>query len=506
MANQDAVGDEVAILQQIARARDQSRDNADATAQARNEVLAATQEIQGVRTTVLQAHQDTQRLANEVKQRTALDQQYLTDQKTHMVTQQQTLTKVEDALGKISAPKGKNQVKMPTLRHSFCSAQEFFRFERQVRNVAKLSNWTEQDQIYNVFGNIIGPASDNIKSMSMQRTAYTSMNIFYKQLRLKFVDAAFQTRAREQYSVVIQKHKETLREFHIRLYSLWFDALAQEEEPWCFDDTVAVPTGHDKLNPGQCSKSLISSFLNGIRDPDVKDRIREINDEVGFKTYNDILEKAITRESQVYLRRKDRLITQNRDQLQNMYISAGRANIQKTPQSHHNNRVEPMELGYVSRRNPKKKSGPNSKGKGKNAQKSKPRVYALPPTPKPAQPAAVPTLPRGYSLVPNAQVHAFPQKSSNFRSQSAGSKYCTFHQTNTHNTAQCRAKTQGQSKNSGQWGSSRKPRDKTRDKCHVCQKTGHWAKECPDKRRVHYVSDSELQQWAQQRERKPREN
>ena len=173
------------------------------------------------RTTVLQAHQDTQRLANEVKQRTALDQQYLTDQKTHMAAQQQTLTKVEDALGKISAPKGKNQVKMPTLRHSFCSAQEFFRFERQVRNVAKLSNWTEQDQIYNVFGNIIGPASDNIKSMSMQRTAYTSMNVFYKQLRLKFVDAAFQTRAREQYSVVIQKHKETLREFHIRLYSLW---------------------------------------------------------------------------------------------------------------------------------------------------------------------------------------------------------------------------------------------------------------------------------------------
>ena len=432
-------------------------------------------------------------------------QQAVTDAHTIKAQVQTTAATVQNARGGAAdgagyGGKSKHQVRMPQLKMSYCTAQEFFRFERQARTCARVSQWTDQDEIDNVFGNLLGAASDNIKSMPIQRTSYDNMNMFYKQLRLKFVDSAYQARAREQFAVAVQRHKESLRDFHIRLYSLWFDALAQEEEPWCFDSTTACPNGFDKEQPGSTSKTLISAFLNGLRDPDVKDKIREIKDEIGFKNYEEILQKAVTRESHVTLRRKDRMITQNRDRLQEMYMDTRfdrrpQLNHYQTNQPHYS-RAEPMELGLLTRRNQTKKSGPNSKKKGKPQNK---RTYSVMPPQGQAQvPFAVPP---GYTLTPNDSLYAFQSNIKGQNGKPQGNKYCSFHKTNTHDTSQCRAKSAQGGKNV-QWAprSNSKPRDKTKDKCHVCQKTGHWARDCPEKKKggVYFVGEDEYRSWAQQ--------
>ena len=389
--------------------------------------------------------------------------------------------------------RGKHQVKMPQMKMSYCTAQEFFRFERQVRTCARVSKWTEQEEIDNVFGNLLGPASDNVKSMSIKRTEYANMSMFYKQLRLKFVDSAYQARAREQYSVAVQTSKESLRNFHIRLYSLWFDALAQEEEPWCFDDKIQCPTGHNREQPGSKSKSLISAFLNGLRDPDVKDKIRELKDEGGFDTYEDILQKAVLRESHVQLRRKDRLITQNRDKLQEMYMD--RRFEQRIPQ---HSQQQPqyqrdMGVGFVTRRSQAKKKGPNSR-KGRSQSQGR-RTYAMVATSGRGQEMQKVEVPPGYALTPVGQTFAVTNPTM---VKPMGNKYCKIHKTNSHDTSQCRAKN-SQGKKNVHWApNSGKSRDKSQDKCHVCQKSGHWARECPEKRRgnLNLVGNQEYENWS----------
>ena len=392
--------------------------------------------------------------------------------------------------------KGKHQVKMPQMKHSYCTAQEFFRFERQVRTCARVSKWSEQEEIDNVFGNLLGQASDNVKSMSIKRSEYPNMSMFYKQLRLKFVDAAYQTRAREQYSVAVQTHKESLRMFHIRLYSLWFDALAQEEEPWCFDYTIPCPKGHSKEQPGSKSKSLISAFLNGLRDPDVKDKMREIKDEGGFDSYEDILQKAVLRESHVQLRRKDRLITQNRDKLQEMYMD--RRFEQRIP---HHSQQQPhyqrgqMDVGLVTRRSQGKKRGPNSRKARSQSQNR--RTYAMVASQGRGQESQRVEVPPGFTLTPTGSTFAVTNPTM-VKPMGNGNKYCKIHKTNTHDTSQCRARNAQGGKNVHWAPSVNKNRDKSKDKCHVCQKSGHWARECPEKRRgnLHLVGNQEYDSWS----------
>ena len=392
--------------------------------------------------------------------------------------------------------KSKHQVKMPQMTKSYCTAQEFFRFERQARTCARVSKWDEQEEMDNVFGNLLGQASDNIKAMPVKLSEYKSITLFYKQLRLKFVDSAYQARAREQYSVAVQTHKESLRNFHIRLYSLWFDALAQEEEPWCFDPKINCPKEHNREQPGSKSKSLISAFLNGLRDPDVKDKIREIKDESGFDSYEDILQKAVLRESHVQLRRKDRLITQNRDRLQEMYADRRfepKPHYQGQHQPHYAQQRNHMDVGMLSRRSPHKKSGPNSrKGKGPSR-----RTYSVAANPEAGASHTV-SNPQGHT----GPAYAVTNPTQIFKSQ--GNKYCTIHKTNSHDTSQCRARSANatQSKNVHWAPKLVKGRDKSKDKCHVCQKSGHWARECPEKRKgnVNFVGNQEYDRWSMSKE------
>jgi hypothetical protein len=463
--------------------------NATASANFAEQQQAVQRDLNLIQNVKTEIEEEAQRIRNSVTQAEAADgnaREILEQlsQVTGQDTQFAILAKHTEMLEKQAAQGGnpkpsKNHVKMVRLTRTSCTVQDFGRFERQARLVATLNNWTNQDTILNVLGNIVGPASDSIKALSQDIKQYASLTDFFRTLKRKFVTESYASIARVKFFSTIQSHKEELGVFHGRLHGVWMDAFSELEEPWCYDQNIVPPMGYDREKPGHRSQKLIEQFLQALAARSMRDYLREYASFHGeFTDYDIILTVALKRESTLKMNDYNHMLRSCHEKMQpkhRLLEEPGLRRPQYRQHQYYRPPPEPMEIGLARKGRPKSRKRFQTKG-GRKPKRSRSRPRAR-------------SAPRMF--------------------------YCKVHKTNTHDNSTCRSQKNGKKttfstkpKRSAsahaRWGRSRsksgdrRKRDKSRDKCHYCQRGGHWAQECPEKTATatHYVTSAEYDAWS----------
>ena len=126
----------------------------------------------------------------------------------------------------------KSSLRMTQLKTGSCSALQFSRFENSAMLAQQVNRWSDQELVYHVLGNLHDQAADNARSLSRNAADYASINEFFQKLRERFVTVAHQAVAQSKFATETQRPNESIRAFHSRLRTAWYDAFAREEEPW----------------------------------------------------------------------------------------------------------------------------------------------------------------------------------------------------------------------------------------------------------------------------------
>ena len=254
-------------------------------------------------------------------------------------------------------------------------------------------------------------------------------------------------RDRSKFATETQRPNESIRAFHSRLRTAWYDAFAREEEPWLFDGT-APPPGHVPGQPGEASKVLIGQFLRNLRSDVVRVHLRNHAHmrRQPYNRYSTCLEDALFFSYSYGQLNAERRRLQAADRTKvyepiydspNVHYSFPKPT--NNQRGGHNDEV-PMEIGYVKR----------GKRKGKKQGRKKRRGNL------------------------NA---TYADNTLN---------YCKFHKSEKHTDEQCRAqkspkgKGPNSSSNNGRWKNTNPSQRKQqkRGNCHNCGKAGHWKNEC----------------------------
>lgn len=413
------------------------------------------------------------RVVNSISQHQAMLQTYIQQQGQMNNTVTQAIIPAVMAANK---PKGapqnqaKSQLKLVQINQSSCSSQQFMRFQRIAYLAKEANNWSDQQLILHVLGNLIGPAADCCRSLSSDVKDYASITEFFKKVRERFVTVAHTGVARQRFAALVQEKDETIRAFHARLHTAWHDAYAEDDEPWLFNATVPIPFGRSKGSPGNGCQRLIDAFLNGLRSEVIRVQLRNtaLLNNRPYVSYADALKDALnlnfslgqvaSERNRFYLSDRSRIVQPTYD-THKVHHQFSRYS---TPRTGRNDEV-PMEIGLAK------------KGKGKKGPARKKPKARL--------------------------VHTLPGNQGN------NVAYCKFHKTDSHSDSTCRAqqktssgkKSEGQNK--GQWQSANKPKsnsnkpkngpsnglNKQKIKCFNCQKMGHFAKECRSPKQEHSV-------------------
>ncbi len=175
------------------------------------------------------------------------------------------------------------------------SAQEYERWVRAARVICRGNQYTLEQTIVAIISAMTGRASDIASTLSTDPASYTHVEDFFTQLKSLFVTPAFREVARAQFQSRVQGPQEPIRVYHAMLHKVWIDAYGQEEEPWRTDPDMPAPPGARREDPpGHRSRRLIEAFMQGLRQYQVRIKIRDsITFGMPIHTYNEALVRAL---------------------------------------------------------------------------------------------------------------------------------------------------------------------------------------------------------------------
>ncbi len=229
--------------------------------------------------------EDEQQQPQTMEQVHAMGQaiQGLQQQLTHMQQQQQQPPSQLQRLN-LKVPKFEGQ-----------SSQEYERWARAAQIVCAGNQYTLGQTLAAVLSAMTGRAADIASTLSTDPARYVNVEGFFAQLKSLFVTPAFREVARAQFQSRVQGPQEPIRVYHAMLHKLWIDAYGREEEPWRTDPNAQLPQGARREDPpGHRSRRLIESFMQGLRQYQVRIKIRDsITYGMAVQTYEEVLVRAL---------------------------------------------------------------------------------------------------------------------------------------------------------------------------------------------------------------------
>ena len=321
--------------------------------------------------------------------------------------------------------------------------------------------------IYHVLGSLVGQASDNARSLSENINSYTNLADFFQTLKERFVTSAHASMARNTFNFAVQKNDENIRAFHARLQTLWMDSYARDDEPWLFDPNIICPLPNRINEPGMRCVRLIEQFIKGIKSDVIRFNLRRnvMQAREQYDHYNLVLQDALAMSAlygQLTAEQQHHKISARFHHIAPTYDDPDVSYTYTNSQSRGGQqRSVPMELGYAKGK------------KGRKQGKRKPNRFS--------------SKPRRVHMATTDKV------SSEKRADPTTVAYCSYHKSEKHNDSNCRAqkgKRDGANLNAMPQGN----KTKKATKCFNCGKTGHWAKECRQKRKQKRVGLGYLQE------------
>ena len=335
---------------------------------------------------------------------------------------------------------------------------DFLTWLQQLRQCQRVNRWTLNTTVGAAIGAMTGNAATYAKTLPQTGDAYADLDAFYEQLKGKFIDASYQQVAEQRFESRRQKVGEPLQVYHGHLKELWQTAYARQEEAWRYVAGAAIPAPYQQgEDVGQRSNVLKHKFLAGIQDKRLAERLRDSLLTNPLNLYSELLTRAMSLES----------ITRTVHYAASGYRPsfAYRAPNSFPQAAPSQGGPVPMEIGALQG------AGGALREALHEAEESGDASNLV---------AAV----RQLALDENSgEGQAYGPVGAMGRRD--GSRWCTVHRVDTHNTADCwsRRTGGGGSQNAGAGGGGARPKGAPPGaQCYVCKGFGHLSHQCPNKK------------------------